>query len=305
LDLSLYAFAIGISVVVLLASVAAWAALPNGRFRRRNRSDAWRHLPTELQTILDEFANAMEASQTEIRKAANTGDAFMAAVKPIELVLRDFKTRITELEKNGSESKKQATELNLLLTQCQTSLEANAGAVERIDARLGEFSRQLASLTNGLSDLKRLSESSISRHEAAGEELRAVRSDLATMRGQLVDLSRRLDGGDAAQARSSTFVESINSDLTAARAESVGLSQRFDALTESVGKSVTAVGALSRETAQRIDGLEPRLMWKVEELEARINSKLAALDRRAIDDEGDVISWSIGRRPPQPPALDV
>jgi hypothetical protein len=158
--LSLYAFAIGTALVVLLAAVAAWAALPKGGFMRRNRSDAWRHLPTELQTILDEFANSMETSQAEIQKAAKTSEAFMAAVKPIELVLRDFKKRITEFEKYGDESRKQAAELKSSLTKCQTSLEGNARAVERIDARLDEFNRRLAALTDGLSGLKQMSESS-------------------------------------------------------------------------------------------------------------------------------------------------
>jgi chromosome segregation ATPase len=289
LTLSLYAFAIGTALVVLLAAVAAWAALPKGGFMRRNRSDAWRHLPTELQTILDEFANSMEASQAEIRKAAKTSEAFMAAVKPIELVLRDFKKRITEFEKSSDESEKQAAELKSSLTKCQTSLEGNARAVERIDARLDEFNRRLAALTDGLSGLKQMSESSISQHKATGEELRAVESDLAMARTQMVDLSRRLDGGETAQARLSAVAESINSDLAAAETQVVGLSQRLDALSESVAESVAAVKTLSQETAQRIARLERRLLWKVEGLETLVNSKLAAVECHSIDDAGDVI----------------
>jgi chromosome segregation ATPase len=282
--LSLY-FAIGIAVVVLLAAAAAWAALPKGGFVRRNRSDAWRHLPSELQTILDEFAGSMEASQAEIRRAAKSSEAFMAAVKPIELVLRDFKTRLTEFEKYNEESEKQAAELNSSLKKCQTSLEENARAVQRIDGRLDEFSRQLAALSDELPGLKQLSQTSISQNKVTGEELRAVESDLAMAKTQMIDLSRRL--GETLQARMSAVADSINSDLPAADAQVVGSSQRLDALTESVAESVAAVKALSQETAQRIAGLEPRLIWKVEELETLVNSKLAADECHSPDHADD------------------
>ena len=290
--MTLYTFAIGTVLIVLLAAAAAWAALLKGGGMRRNRSDAWRHLPTELQTILNEFANSMEASQAEIRKATKTGDAFMAAVKPIELVLRDFKKRITEFETRSEESEKRTAELRSSLTKCQGSLEGNAHAVERMDARLDEFSRQLAALTEGLSGLKQMYESSMSQHKATSEEMRAVASDIAMTRTQVVDLSRRLDGGETTQHRLSAVAESINHDLVAANTQMVGLSQRLDAITASVVESVSAVKTLSRETTERIAGLEPRLLWKIEGLETFVNSKLAVVDRPPIDEAANAISDS-------------
>ena len=80
----------------------ALSASARGRFgcgfMRRGRSYAWLHLPGELPAILSDFEGTIERSQAEAQKATKISEAIMAAAKSIEIALKDFKTRIADLE---------------------------------------------------------------------------------------------------------------------------------------------------------------------------------------------------------------
>jgi chromosome segregation ATPase len=256
--LSPFAFVIGAALVVLIAAATAWAVRTGGGIRR-GRSYDWVKLPSELPTILGEFQHSIEGAQEDARRAAKTSEAIMAAVGPIELALRDFKKRITELEKRTDENERQSAELKSSLVERQVSLEGNTRAIERSNARLDGFDQQSRAVADTLSGLKQTTENGISQHKAASEELRAINSALAAIQARLTGLSQRVDVEETGQAH-------------------------LSALAESVANAVAALKNGSNETAQRIAALEPRVLWRIEELEALINSAGAAISHIPAND---------------------
>jgi chromosome segregation ATPase len=264
--LGIYAPIIGYTLVVLVAAGIAWAVWRKNNSIRRNRNYAWPGLPHELQTILNEFHHSIEASQVEAQKAAKVGEAVMAAAKPIELALRDFDKRITELQKRTDTSEKQSAELKLSLVEGKKSLEGHAHAVEQINGRLDGLNQQLAAVTEQLSSLAKMIENGVSRQKETDKELRALGGNLVAIQAQVNGLSQRMDVEETGQARLSD-------------------------LAESVAKSMAALKAVSEDTAQRIAALEPRIMWKIQGLEALVNSTLATIKQRPTDDVEDIPRW--------------
>jgi hypothetical protein len=90
-------------------------------------------------------------------------------------------------------------------------------------------------------------------HEQTGDDLRTITGTLAAVQTHATGLSQRSDAAEANHTRLSASAESL-------------------------AKSVAAIDAFSKETAQRISTLEPRVLWKIEELAMRLDSTLAALN---------------------------
>jgi archaellum component FlaC len=254
--LSTFALNIGYALVVLIVAVAAWAAF---RKRRSLRANTWLGLPRELEALRDEFHQLIEASHGEARKALKIGETVVAAMKPTESALRDFKKRITELEKRADASDKRSAELQSSLAELD----------KRISVRLDGISQQLTAATDQLSGLKQIMEGQASEHGKTREEMRAIASNLATVQSQAAGLSQRADLAETNDAR-------------------------LSAVTQSMAQSVAALQADSKETAQQVSTLEPRFLWKLDELATRVDSTLAALNRPPEDDAKD-------RNPDGPP----
>jgi chromosome segregation ATPase len=252
--LSPYAFVIGFVFVVLTAAATAYAVMRTGGVMRRSRSYDSLKLPSELPMILGEFQESIEGVQDESRRAAKVGGAIVSALGPIELALQDFKKRITKLEKRADENAKQLAELNSSLVERQTALEGNTRAIERSTARLEGIDQQSIAVADQLSSLKQMTESSISRHEESREELRAIKSGFAAVQAELTGLSQRVAFGETGQTQ-------------------------LSALAEALARSLAAIEAGSKEAAQRIVAMEPRVLWRLDELETLFKSALAAVDR--------------------------
>jgi chromosome segregation ATPase len=296
--LSPYTFVTIAAIVLLIAAVAAWALFRPGGVMRRTRTYDWLNLPSELPAILNEFERSLEAAHEEVRRGTKVSDAMMAAIGPIDQALRDFKNRISELEKRADESGKQLAELKSALaerhtsldtklterhasletklTERQTSLEGklaerqksleeNARAIERGGARLDGLDKQLAPVSEKLSNLVQLTENEISRHDSTRDELRAAGSGLAAAQAQLTGLSQRVDAGEAGHAH-------------------------LSALAEAAADALAALKAGAKDTSQKIATLEPRILWKIEELEALINATRAAMEKVPVDDGGDAVT---------------
>jgi chromosome segregation ATPase len=252
--LSPYAFAIGFVFVVLTAAATAYAVMRMGGVMRRSRSYDSLKLPSELPMILGEFQESIDGLQDEGRRAAKVGGALVSALGPIELALQDFKNRITKLEKRADENAKQLAELNSSLVERQTALEGNTRAIERSTARLDGIDQQSIAVADQLSSLKQMTERSISRHEESREELHAIKSGFAAVRAELTGLSQRVAFGETGQTQ-------------------------LSALAEALTKSVAALDTGSKETVQRMVAIEPRVLWRLEELETLFKSALAAVER--------------------------
>jgi len=231
---------------VLITVVAAWVAL---RKRRSLRAKLWLGLPRELEALRNQFQHSIEAAQGEARRAAKIGESAVAAMKPIETALRDFKKRITELEGRADASDKRSAEVQLSLVELE----------KRFDVKLDGVDRQLMAVTDQLLSLKQIMEGSALAHEKTNEELRAISSNLAAVQTQAADLSQRANIAETNQTR-------------------------LSAITESMAKSVAALRTDATETAQRISTIEPRFLWKLEELVARVDSTLAGFNRSTTDD---------------------
>jgi chromosome segregation ATPase len=257
--LSFYALIVG-ALVVVLAALAAWALLRDGGLMRRGRSYAWLNLPNELPAILSDFEDAIERSRAEAQRAAKVSEAIMAAAKSIEIALKDFKTRIADLEKRMDGGEKQSEDMKKLLMALQTSSADNSRALAGIEVRLTDVGKQLPALTDQFSGLKQLTESGASQHTATGERLRSINDDLAAVGSEVARLSQRLGVEETGQARLSV-------------------------LSESLAKSLSALKADAEKAAQDIAALEPRLLWKIEALQTLVNSLAVTTTSPPIGDD--------------------
>jgi len=264
--LDLYGPIIGYALVVLIVAVTAWLVLRKGSSDRRDAGYASSRLPHEVQTILNGFQDSIEASLAEAQKAAKIGEAVVAAAKPIELALRDFEQRITELQSRADATESRSAELKSALGEGEKSLAGHGRAIERIDVLQDGFSQQLTAAIALLSSLKPMVDSALSRHKETDEQLRAINNNLAAIQAQLDGLPGRVDVVEKGQAR-------------------------LSALTQSLSQSVGALKAVADETAQRISALESRLLWRIEALETLANSAQAAADRPSSDDAEDIPRW--------------
>jgi chromosome segregation ATPase len=260
--LSPYAFAIEVVFVVLIAAATAYAVARTGRVVRRSRAYDTLKLPSELPIILGEFQQSIERLQDEGRRAAKVDEAMVSALGPIELALQDFSKRIIGLEKRTDENESQLTELKSMLVERQTFSEGNARAIERSNTRLEELDRQSTAAADQLSGLKQMTESAIAQQERSREELRAINGGLAALQAQLTALVRRVHFGETGQ-------------------------KQLSELAQAMAKSVAALEAGSQETAQRIAGMEPRILWRIEHLETLSHSALAGVDQSPAEGVDD------------------
>jgi chromosome segregation ATPase len=265
--LGLYAPIIGFTLVVLIAAAFGWAAWRQRNSIRQNRGYSLRGLPHELREILTEFEQSIDASLAEAQKSAKIGEAVMAAAKAIELALRDFEKRVTELQKRSDAAEKQLAELKSSLGEEQKSSEGKANAIERISGRLDGGDQRLTTLTDQLSGLKQMVESGISQQKETGEELRAVKSGIAQIQTQVNGLAQRMAVAEKSQVRLLAVTESMNKSM------------------------VASLKAISEETVQRVSALEQRILWRIDGLETRVNSTAAALDRPPADHVEEMPKW--------------
>src|SRR5580693_2592528 len=110
--------------------------LRKGGVMRRGRNYAWLELPGELPAILTEFQHSIDAAHAEAQKGTKMGEAVVAAVKAIDLAIRDYQKRISDLEKRTSESEKQSEESKKSLAARQASLDENAKSLAALNVRL-------------------------------------------------------------------------------------------------------------------------------------------------------------------------
>jgi chromosome segregation ATPase len=328
LVLSAYAPTIVSVLIVLIVAATAWAVMRNGGAMRRKRSYSWVNLPGELPNILSDFQQSIDGTQEEARRAAKMGEAIVGAMGAVELALKDFKNRITELEKHAGETEKHFAELKLSLAGVQKSLEENARAAEKSNARHDGFGQRMTAVTDKLTSLTQATESATSEHrethKASREELRAIsnsvaavqaaaheelrtisasmeavqataQDDLRTIRNNMAaaqataqdDLRAIRNNLAATQAATQQELRTLGDNLMTVQARLTALSRRADvgetghaqlsAVADTLTTAVAALKSGAKEISHRMGTLEPRVLWRIEELETLIKSSLAAM----------------------------
>ena len=204
------------------------------------------------------------------------------------------------MEKRADESEKQSAELRASLAKSQISLEGNSRALERIDPRLEGLSKQLTALADQASSLKQANDrlSGLTSDQSSGLEQAADRlaqlatehlSSLKQTTNQLSSLKQMIESGISEQIGTNEELRMINSGLAEVEAQLTALSRRADvgetglarlsALAESLGTSVAALKTDSKDAAHRVATLEPRILWRIEELETLVSARRAHVDR--------------------------
>jgi chromosome segregation ATPase len=276
---------------VLIGGVTAWLLLRKAGLMPRKRDFTWLNLQGELPAILSDFQSAIDQAQAEAEKGTKIGEAVMAAVKAIDLALRDYQKRIADLESRMEESEKESAELKKSLSLQHLSLGENSKALAGIDVRLDGVARQLDALTEQFSDFKQATESGIdARFDGVGKQL-------TTLNDQLAGLKQASESGASQHKAAGEALRVISSSLSALKSQAAGLAQRLEVeetgqarlsgLAESMGESVAALKAVSEKNAQDIVALEPRLSWKIETLETLVKSTQAGIRPLTRDGEND------------------
>jgi hypothetical protein len=259
-----YALHIGLALVALIAALAAWAVSRKRRSIRREDEIYIGRSAFEraLETLRHELQQSIEASQATASRAAEIGEKVIAAVKPIEVALRDLSGRIAELEWRAEASDELSADLKSSLRAQDSASEENARAVEGINVRLGGFEQQLIAVFNQLSNLKQVIEGMAVRNDKNSEELRTINTSLAAVQSQMDDLSQCVNLGER------------------------GLTD-LSIKTESIAESVASLKSSSQQAEQQLADGERRLASKLAEPEAVPNGPPTAVNGISTEDVKD------------------
>jgi hypothetical protein len=259
-----YALHIGLALVALIAALAAWAVSRKRRSIRREDEIYIGRSTFEraLENLRRELQQSTEASQATASRAAEIGEKVIAAVKPIEVALRDLSSRIAELERRAEGSDELPADLKSSLRAQDSASEENARAGEGINVRLGGFEQQLIAVFKQLSSLKQVIEGMAVRNDENSEELRTINTSLAAVQSQMDDLSQCVNLGER------------------------GLTD-LSVKTESIAESVASLKSSSQQAEQQLADVERRLASKLAKPEVVPNGPPTAVNGISTEDVKD------------------
>jgi uncharacterized protein YoxC len=250
LALSQYALSFGLALIIVLAAALAAAIMFRKRGLTRGRSNHTddNHYATyidfdrALKAFRREFWHSLDGAQSAARSATTIGERVIAAIKPIELALRDLNNRLVNLEQRANDP---------IAAEQKHSSEESGHVVDNV--HLKGLERQLIAVTDQISSLKQLIEGVRERESDRSTSIEAIDAKLADIQSKIDCLNPRLD-----------HVENRQADLLN--------------LNNSLVDSLTS---LREKTAQRVADLEQRFVAKATELEARLSSVPAPDDLHA------------------------
>jgi hypothetical protein len=235
--LSEYALEIGFALVALALGLTGWGLfLGRPRSRREDElSIAYSDLEQALDELRSEFQQSIEAS---LSSTTGIGEKVLAAVKPIEAALRDFSSRIANLEIRANASDQMSAGLQSSLQAQESTLKQLARTVETMNSRLEIFQQELTAVSGRLSTLRQMIEGITARNDNHDEKLSTVEISLGAVQGQMADLLPRVSLGET---------------------EFTKLSSK----TESMVASVTVLESSTRQTDRRVSDLERHFASKL------------------------------------------
>ena len=212
----------------------------------------------ELEAIRSEFRQSAENVQSTARNAARIGENVIAAVKPIELALRDLNGRIIALEGRTATTDPLFTNSRSSDGEQRDIADETDRAFAEIDVRLKRIQQQLTTVIDQHSTLEKMFEGVTAWKNESSEMIGSIDVRLAAVDGYIESLARRLDQEQKERADLST-------------------------LTKSLPQSIASPKTTPEQAAQCLRELERRFAFiapKLAELEAWLNSVSAAVDRR-------------------------
>jgi chromosome segregation ATPase len=179
--LSPYTLPIALTLIVMTGAVAAWALL------------------REFSSI----RKRLEAAESKARTIETVGQNVMAAVKPIELALKDLNSRVVVLEDRTEANDQLLSELMSSVAQQQSTLDQKAMALAELDLRVGE---QLATITRQLSTSETMIERETTLNAEQSEAIGNIDAKLSVTENRIAALVRRIELGENKRAELSMVI---------------------------------------------------------------------------------------------------
>jgi chromosome segregation ATPase len=229
IGLSPFTLPIALALTVIVA-VAAWALL------------------REFSSI----RKRLEAAESNATTLERIGQNVIAAVKPIELALKDLNSRVVVLEDRTEANDQLLSELTSSVAQQQSILDEKAMVFAELNVRVGE---QLATITHQLSTSERMIERETTLNVEQSESIGNIDAKLSVAENRIAALARRIELGDNKRAELSVLIAFMP-------------------------ESIARLNSASEYTADTLRNLDRDL--------ATIRSKLAELEARSAQAVVDV-----------------
>jgi chromosome segregation ATPase len=159
--------------------------------------------------LLREFSSIrkrLEAAESNARTIETVGQNVMAAVKPIELALKDLNSRVVVLEDRTEANDQLLSELTSSVAQQQSTLDEKAMVLAELDLRVGE---QLATITHQLSTSEKMIERETTLNAEQSEAIGNIDAKLSVAENRIAALVRRIELGDNKRAELSMVIAFI------------------------------------------------------------------------------------------------
>jgi chromosome segregation ATPase len=180
IGLSPYTLLIALTLIVIVA-VAAWAVLREFSSMRKR----------------------LEAVQSTARTIEKVGQDVMAAVKPIELALKDLNSRVVVLEDRTEANDQLLSELTSSVAQQQSTLDEKAILLAELNVRVGE---QLATITHQLSTIESMIERETALNAEQSGSIGNIDAKLSAVENKIAALARRIELGESKRAELSELI---------------------------------------------------------------------------------------------------
>jgi chromosome segregation ATPase len=229
----------------VIVAVAAWALL------------------RELSAIRERL-EAAESNATTLEKIAQS---VIAAVKPIELALKDLNSRVVVLEDRTKVNDQLLSELTSSVAQQQSTLEEKAMALAELKVRVSE---QLATIAHQLSTTEKMIERETTLSVEQSKSIGNIEAKLSGVENRAAALVRRIELGDDKRAELSVLIAFMPD-------------------------SIARLNSASEHTADTLRNLDRDLATirsKLEELEARSAQAVADVhlqeDQKETDENASI-----------------
>jgi chromosome segregation ATPase len=224
-----YTLPIALALTVIVA-VAAWAVL------------------REFSSI----RKRLEAAESNATTLEKIGQNVIAAVRPIELALKDLNSRVVVLEDCTEANDQLLSVLTSSVAQQQNTLDEKAIVLAELNVRVGE---QLATITHQLSTIERMIERETTLNVEQSESIGNIDAKLSVAENRIAALVRRLELGENKRAELSELIAFMPD-------------------------SIARLNSASEHTAETLRNLDRDL--------ATIRSKIAELEARSTEAVVDV-----------------
>jgi chromosome segregation ATPase len=174
------------ALVVLILGLAGWGLL----LRRQWYSD----LKRALDDLRTEFQHSIETTSSRATRV-------LAAVKPIELALRDFSGRVANVESRANASDQMSASLQSSLRAQESTSKQLARTVETMNSRLEIFQQDLTVVSGQLSTLRQMIEAMTARNDKHDEKQSTIEVSLGAVQGQMADQLEGVNLGQTEPAK--------------------------------------------------------------------------------------------------------